>query len=95
MFVTANVEKKKEITYKEGKMSTSVPTWGIQSYGAGLEGGGGRGANVQLSGGTAISYNGGALRDSRSVGGYPLMCGGMCVRQDCGRMCSGASYGPW
>ena len=40
---------------------------------------------MQLSGGTVISCNGGALRDSRSagpmcVGSYPLLCGGMyCV----------------
>ena len=53
--------------------------------GQGLEGGGGRDANVLLSGGIAISCNGGALRDSRSagpmcVGGYPLLCGGcVCV----------------
>ena len=48
-----------------------MPTWGIQSYGAGLEGVGGRDANVLLSGGTVVACNGGALRDSRSAG---LMC---------------------
>ena len=26
---------------------------------------------------------------------YPLMCGGVCVRRGCGRVCSVASYGPW
>ena len=62
--------------------------------GQGLEGGGGRDANMLLSGGTSISYNGGAIRDSRSagpmcVGGYPLLCGGMCVRwgaAECARL---------
>ena len=68
--------------------------------GQGLEGVGGRDANVLLSGGTAISCNGGALRDSCSggpmcVGGYPLLCGGMCVRWGCGRVCSVVSYDPW
>jgi hypothetical protein len=60
----------------------------------------GPGANVLLSGGTVISCNDGALRDSRSadlmcVGGHPLLCGGVCVRRGCGRVCSVASYGPW
>ena len=45
-----------------------MPTWGIRSYGVGLECDGARGANVQLSGGTAISCSGGALRDSCSAG---------------------------
>jgi hypothetical protein len=66
----------------------------------GLQGSGGRDANVLLSGGTANSCNSGAHRDSRGagpmcVGGYPLLCGGMRVRRGCGRVCSGASYCPW
>jgi len=36
--------------------------------GQGREGNGGRGANVLLTGGTNISYDGGALRDLRSAG---------------------------
>ena len=66
----------------------------------GLEGGEGRGANVLLSGGTAILCDGVALRDSRSAGsvygdGYPLMCICMCVRRGSGRVCLATPYGPW
>ena len=65
----------------------------------GLEGGAGRGSNVLLSGGTAISCNGGALRDSRNadrlcVGGYPMLCGNVCVHRGCDRVCSVACMAP-
>ncbi len=57
------------------------------------------GCNVQLSGGTAMSRDGGILRDSRSagpmgVGGCLLLCGGMYVLRGCGRVCPGTSYSP-
>ena len=42
-----------------------MPTWGIQTYGAeGLKDSEDRGANVLLSGDTAISCDGGALRSA-------------------------------
>jgi hypothetical protein len=44
--------------------------------GQGLEGSVGQGENVLLSGGTAISYDDGALRDSCSAG---PMCGDGCL----------------
>ena len=61
--------------------------------GQGLDGSEGRGANALQSGGTAISCDGGALLDSRCAGPIyddrcPLLCGCMCVRQDCDRVCS-------
>jgi hypothetical protein len=68
--------------------------------GQGLEVSEGRGVNVPLSGGTAISCDGGALRDSRSAGslygdGCPLLCGCLCVRRGYNRVCSATPYGPW
>ncbi len=69
-----------------------VRSVGIQSYWAGC--------NMQLSGGTAMSRDGGVHRDSRSavpmgVGCCLLMCGGMCVLRGCGRVCPNTSYDPW
>ena len=60
----------------------------------------GPGRHVQLSGGTAMSRDGGVLRVSRSAGPMGvndchLLLGGMCVLRGCGRVSPNTSYGPW
>ncbi len=75
-------------------------TWGIQSDKASFEDSAGRGANMLLSGGTDMLGDDNALRDSRSagpmsVGGRSLLCGGMCVRRGCARVCSVTTDGLW
>ena len=92
------IERKKEIPYKEGKIKDIGARAGYTVLWAGFEVWG-PGCNVQLSGGTAMSRDGGVLRDSRSagpmgVGGCPLF-GGLCVMRGCGRVCPSTSYGPW
>ncbi len=76
-----------------------MPAWGIQSYKAGFEDSASRGANILLSGGTDMLGDGDALQDFRGagymcVGGRPLLCGGMCVRRGCARVCSETIDGP-
>ncbi len=77
------MERKKEITCKEGKMKDIIARegytvlWGrVRSVGPGCI--------IQISDGIVTSRDSGVLRDSRSagpmgVGGCLLLCGGMCA----------------
>jgi hypothetical protein len=63
---------------------TSIPTRGIQSFGAGYEDLIGRGVYVLLTGDASTSLDGSALRDSCGVcpiyvGGCPIYVGGQPV----------------
>ncbi len=54
---------------------------------------------MHLSGGAAMSRDGGVFQEARSagpmsVGGCLRLCGGLCVLRGRGRMCSSTSYGP-
>jgi hypothetical protein len=55
-------EKTKTSLTKRVERRTSVPTWGIQSYKAGIEGSACRGAYVLLSGGMIVSEMSGVLK---------------------------------
>ncbi len=77
-----------------------MPAWGIHSYKAGFEESAGRGANLLLVGGTDMLGDVISLRDSRGagpmcMGGRFLLCGGLCMRRVCVRVCSVTNDGPW